>query len=270
MNRAKIVGRQTAILMVSYGCSKAEMRVKTIDRIEADIQEAYREYAVSHAWTSQIIRRKHYEQGGIWVPGVREAMEELLKQGIRKVAVQPTHLLNGLENRRMTEDIQAFMRDLSQLVIGSQLLASYEDRQKVIQVIGEEIGPKKDEALVLMAHGTRDGKDAALGELDEMFRDLGYENTFLGSMAGQPDFQSVLERIGRRNVKRILLAPFMIAAGKHAERDLGGEQKDSWKCRFEEAGYPAACILKGLGEYAGIRRIFIGHVGDSLRILNKW
>ncbi len=269
MNRAKIVGRQTAILVVSYGCSKAEMREKTIDRIEADIQEAYPEYAVSHAWTSEIIRRKHYGQEGIQVPGVREAMEEFLKQGIRKVAVQPTHLLNGLENRRMTEDIQIFTGDFSQLVIGSSLLDSYEDRQKVVQVIGEEIELKKDEALVLMAHGLRDGGDVALGELDEMFRDLGYENTFLGSMEGQPDFWSVLERIRRRNVKRILLAPFMIAAGKHAERDLGGEQEDSWKCRFEAAGYATACILKGLGEYAGIRRIFTGHAGDSLRILNK-
>lgn len=269
MNRKKIVRKKTAILVVSYGCNHERMRAKTIGRIEADIQKAYPEYLISHAWTSQIIRRKCFEQERIRIPGVKEAMEELFRRGIQQVVVQQTHLLNGLENRRMIEDVETFAEDFSQLIIGAPLLASYEDKRKVIHIIEEEIRLKNGEALALVGHGLKGGEEETLGELGAMFRELGYEDIFLGSMEGQPDFQSVLERIRRRNAKHILLTPFMIAAGKHAERDLCGEKDTSWKSRFEEAGFSTTCILKGLGEYEGIRQIFAEHVEDSLRILNK-
>ncbi|MCD7818642.1 MAG: sirohydrochlorin cobaltochelatase, partial [Lachnospiraceae bacterium] len=57
---------------------------------------------------------------------------------------------------------------------------------------------------------------------------------------------------------------FMIVAGDHAENDLAGEEKDSWKSRFEEAGFEVSCILKGLGEYAGVREMFLDHVRSAM------
>lgn len=49
----------------------------------------------------------------------------------------------------------------------------------------------------------------------------------------------------------------MIVAGDHAHNDLSGNDADSWKSQFEQAGYPVLCHLKGLGEYEGIRQIFL-------------
>ena len=33
---------------------------------------------------------------------------------------------------------------------------------------------------------------------------------------------------------------------------------------FEKAGYDVTCIIKGLGELAGIRRIYVRHVKDCI------
>ena len=73
----------------------------------------------------------------------------------------------------------------------------------------------------------------------------------------------VMKRLKRQEIKKVYLAPFMIVAGDHARNDLAGEEEDSWKNQFEAAGYPVECHLKGLGEYPGIRKIFLKHIEES-------
>lgn len=55
----------------------------------------------------------------------------------------------------------------------------------------------------------------------------------------------------------------MIVAGDHAHNDLAGDDADSWKSQFKQAGYPVLCHLKGLGEYEGIRQIFLRHIREA-------
>lgn len=258
---------KTAILVVSYGCSYAGAREKTLDRIEADIRAAYPECLVCHAWTSRILRRKIMGQEEIRIPGVGEALEELRNLGIQDVVIQPTHVLNGLENREMAGEIQMAAGKFRQTVTGAPLLSSDADKKKVIQVIAEEIQPKDTEALALMGHGTSSGADAVYDEMNDMFQQEGCDNIFLGTMEGKTGLEPMLRRILRRNPERIFLAPFMIVAGKHAMDDLNGEKDTSWKNRFRMEGFDVECILKGLGEYEGIRRIFLEHVEDSMEKL---
>ena len=70
-------GKNRAILVVSFGTSYEETRKKTIDRIEQDIREVYSDCAVYRAWTSGMIRRKVLKRDGIYIPDVREAMEQM-------------------------------------------------------------------------------------------------------------------------------------------------------------------------------------------------
>ena len=55
------------------------------------------------------------------------------------------------------------------------------------------------------------------------------------------------------------MQPFMVVAGDHAIHDMAGPEPDSWKSRLEKAGYTVTCVLKGLGEYPGIRAVFAEH-----------
>ena len=56
--------------------------------------------------------------------------------------------------------------------------------------------------------------------------------------------------------------PFMLVAGDHAQNDMAGEE-DSWKSRLEEKGYDVRVIMKGLGEFSGIRKIFMEHIEEA-------
>lgn len=256
--------KKRAILAVSFGTSYTETRKKTIDQIEADIREAYPEYPLYRAWTSGMIRRKLEKRDGIRIPDVRGAMEQMKADGITEVIVQPTHVLNGIENEQMTQDVLAYGGQFEKLVIGAPLLTTQEDSNRAIRVIGEELALAEDEVLVLMGHGTPHFSNAIYAALDYQFKDEGYPNIFMGTVEAYPAFESLLKKVKSLHPKRVVLAPFMIVAGDHASNDLAGEDEDSWKSRFEREGYEVACVLKGLGEYPGIRAMFLDHVRDVM------
>ena len=59
-----------AILAVSFGTSHNDTRERTIDRIEAKLQESYPDRRIYRAWTSDMIRKKlekrHFGNGTRW------------------------------------------------------------------------------------------------------------------------------------------------------------------------------------------------------------
>jgi sirohydrochlorin cobaltochelatase len=52
----------------------------------------------------------------------------------------------------------------------------------------------------------------------------------------------------------------MLVAGDHAINDMASDEEDSWKTVLEEEGFNVVCILEGLGEYAGIQKMFLDHL----------
>lgn len=253
-----------AILVVSFGTSYEETRKKTIDRIEADIQKAYPDCILYRAWTSKMIIKKLKTRDGIIIPNVKEAIEQITADGITDLVVQPTHVINGIENDLMKEDVLAFSEKFSSIRFGDALLTTTRDNEEAISSLMETWKDlPKDEVLVLMGHGTTHYANAIYAALDYTFKDMGYENVFLGTVEAYPTMMSLLRQVKEYKPKKIHLAPFMIVAGDHARNDMAGEDPESWSRQFMDAGYPVECHLIGLGEYEGIRRMFLRHIKEA-------
>lgn len=257
------MGSEKAILVVSFGTSYEETRRKTIDRIEEEIAAEFPQYAVYRAWTSGMIRRKLLKRDGLRIPDVKEALMQMHNDGVSEVIVQPTHVLNGIENDQMTQEVLACGECFQHVAIGAPLLTTQRDNDRIVQIIAGELHPAKDEALVLMGHGTEHYSNTIYAALDYQFHDMGYPNIFVGTVEAYPSFESVLKKVRASGLKRVLLTPFMIVAGDHANNDLAGEGKDSWKSRFEREGFEVQCVLKGLGEYEGVHSMFADHVREA-------
>lgn len=258
-----------AILVVSFGTSYEETRKKTIDRIEEEIHEKYPQYGLYRAWTSGMIVKKILKRDGIRILNVKEAMEQMKADGITEVIVQPTHVLNGIENERMTEDILSYAGQFSNIVIGDPLLTSGEDSAYVIRVMAEALSPNPEEALIFMGHGTEHFANSIYAALDYQFKDMGYSNIFMGTVEAYPSIDSLVKKMKELHYRHIVLSPFMIVAGDHANNDLAGEDEDSWKSIFEREGFEVSCVLKGLGEYPGIRELLCEHVAASVQKLEQ-
>jgi len=254
-----------AILVVSFGTSYEETRKLTIDAIEESIRREFSDYKIYRAWTSKMILAKLKKRDHLHIDNVKEAMESMRSDGITDVIVQPTHVINGIENDLMKEDALNYQEYFHSIRFGDPLLTTENDNQTVIASIANEFSSlPEDEVLVLMGHGTTHFSNAIYAALDYAFKDNGYENFFLGTVEAYPSMESLLKMVKAYAPKKVLLAPFMIVAGDHARNDMAGDDPESWRCQFEKEGFLVSPILKGLGEYPGIRQLFIDHIYNAL------
>ena len=256
-----------AILVVSFGTSYEETRKLTIDAIESSIAQAFPNYSIYRAWTSKMILAKLEKRDHIHINNVKEAMEEMAGDGITHVLIQPTHVINGIENDLMKEDALAFKDQFQEISFGDPLLTTEKDNRQVIEALGREFGHiPSDEAVVLMGHGTSHYANTTYAALDYTMKDMGYSNFFLGTVEAYPSMETLLKMLQKFQPAKVHLVPFMIVAGDHARNDMAGDDPDSWYSQFSSAGYQVESCLKGLGEYKGIREIFIRHVKEILTL----
>ena len=258
-----IVSTETkkAILAVSFGTSHEDTRKVTIDAIERDMQDAFPEYPLYRAWTSKMIIKKIKNRDHVSIHTVKEAMEQMLQDGITDVLIQPTHVINGIENDLMKEDALSYQNSFHSISFGDPLLTSEEDSRDVIQSIAHEFSDlKKEEVLVLMGHGTTHYANAIYAALDYTFKDMGYSNIFLGTVEAYPSMESLMKMVKAYAPSKVILAPFMIVAGDHAKNDMAGDDPESWYSQFKAQGFEVEPVIKGLGEYPGIRKILVEHL----------
>ncbi|MBQ0001243.1 MAG: sirohydrochlorin cobaltochelatase [Clostridiales bacterium] len=264
MNTAE--NSRKAILVVSFGTSYETTRKVTIEAIEEEIAAAYPAYTVYRAWTSKMIIAKLKKRSLLSVDNVEEAMERMISDGVQELIVQPTHVTNGIENDAMKEDILKYKASFSSISICDPLLTSEEDKTALLQAVNEEFADLPDDtALVFMGHGTPHYANSIYAAMDYTFKDQGKGNIFMGTVEAYPDFDAVLRNVKKTGLQKVLLAPFMIVAGDHANNDLAGDDEDSWKSRFEKEGFQVSARLKGLGEYAKVRELFVKHIETGIK-----
>ncbi len=255
------MGDKKAILVVSFGTSYNETRERTIGAIEKKLAGSFLDFDIKRAFTSKMVIEKLAKRDGERVYTVAEAMENLLAEGYCSVIVQPTHIMNGEEYDKMKCLIKPYEKSFTSIKYGAPLLTSDDDYVKSINAVACET-PKLDDkscAVVFMGHGTEHFANAAYAALDYRFKAMGYNNAFVGTVEGYPDFDRIVQQLNEFKPESVYLVPFMIVAGDHAANDMAGDNECSWKCRLEAMGYKVEYILKGLGEYSGIRDMFVEH-----------
>jgi sirohydrochlorin cobaltochelatase len=259
-------GKKPVVLVVSFGTSFNQSRAETIGAIENAIAEAYPAYEQRRAFTSQIIIDRVNERDGEKIDNLTEAMERLRRDGVRKVAVQPTHVMNGFEYDEMREAIKPFEKDFERISYGLPLLISDADYEEVADIVIGETQQYNDgnTAIVFMGHGTEHEANGAYARLDKLLKDRGFPNYIVGTVEAEPSLDDVIVQLDALGLKKVVLLPFMIVAGDHANNDMAGDEEDSWKSILEAKGYAAQPVLRGLGQYPGIRAMFVRHAGEAV------
>lgn len=255
-----------ALLVVSFGTTYHDTREKTIGAIEKELAEAFPDRDLRRAFTSGFVRRKLWRRDRIRIDGVVEALEELHIEGYEDVLIQPTHIINGEETERMMKEVDIYSGYFKHFSIGEPLLSSHKDYLRLADAIVEELPPMGfDESVALMGHGTEHHANPAYAAMEYVFHAKGYKNIFVGTAEGFPTVKDVIERLNETlNARRVYLVPMTIAAGDHAVNDMAGDHPKSWKNQMIDAHFQPVPVLRGLGEYPGVRAIFVDHARDAL------
>ena len=280
------------LLVVSFGTSFNDSRVKDIKGIEDALQAAYPDWSVRRAFTAQIIINHVQARDGEKIDNMQQAMDRAVANGVKNLVVQPTHLMHGAEYDEMMEMIDDYRDKFESVAVAEPLLGEVgadatvinEDKEAVAKAVtaeavatagydGVEAAAKDGTAFVFMGHGTSHTAKVSYSQMQTAMQTLGYDNVFIGTVEGEPESTScenVIEAVKAAGYTKVVLRPLMVVAGDHANNDMAGADEDSWLSQFEASGAfdSVDCQIAGLGGVADVQQLYIAHTKAAIDSLN--
>ena len=227
----------------------------------------WQDYDIRRAFTAQIIIDKLKKRDGITIDNMTEALDRCVEDGVKEIVVQPTHLMAGLEYADVKDELDKYADKFDKISLGDPLLTSDDDYKKVAAAINENMASFDDgkTALCLMGHGTEADSNADYAKMQEVFKNEGLTQFFVGTVEAEPTCEDVIAAASAAGYKKAVLAPFMVVAGDHDHNVLVDEtDPDSWAAKFVAAGFEVTCLLQGLGQNAAVDDIYVSHVDDAI------
>ncbi len=256
-----------AILVVSYGSSYKDEREKSIGAIEQAIQNAFPEYKVYRAFTSESIIKKIKNKENIRIDTVGEALERAIKEGIKEINLIQTHFIQGLRHEKLLEFVEHYKNVFEKIDVAEPILRNSKNREVFADVL-EMIGHSYDDgetAICCVGHGIDEGSNEVYQKIQNVLIEKGFTHYYIGTLSEKPTLEDLKNEIEARKVyRRVVLIPFMLVSGYHVRKDLTGPGEDSWKNTLIRSGFEVECIKKGLGEEVRIQNIFAEYVKDVI------
>lgn len=279
---------ENEILVVSFGTSFNDSRVADIKGVEDAIAAANPDWSVRRAFTAQIIINHVQARDDEKIDNMDQALERAVKNGVKNLVVQPTHLMHGAEYDELSEAVEKYKDKFESVKIaepllgevGSDATAVNEDKKAVAEILTKEAVEKagydsldaaKEEgtAFVFMGHGTSHTAKISYSQMQSQMTALGYDNVFIGTVEGEPEdtsCESVIEKVSAAGYKNVILRPLMVVAGDHANNDMAGSDDDSWLSQFKASGKfdKIDTQINGLGEVEGIQKLYVEHTAAAM------
>ena len=253
-----------ALLSVSFGTSYPDTRRKTIGAIEEDLQNSFPDRIFRRAWSSSFLRRKVKEREGVEIDSPAEALQHLAEAGVEDVLVANMHLMNGEENDALRSALLQEKDRFSRVSLARPLLANEDDIAAVAKVLADAFAfVAPTEMVALMGHGSEFPMENPYRTLQRSLDELVPGRFCVGTVEFDPGFAPVLEAAKCRRPAKIWLSPLMVVAGDHAVNDMAGADEDSWNSRLLAEGFETECLLQGLGQIPGIRKLYCLHAQEA-------
>ena len=265
-----------AMVVMSFGTTYKDTRVKTIDATVDAIKAAHPNTKVITAFTSHIIRDRIQQKEGITYPTPEEALAELKKDGYTRVALASLDVIPGMEYNYDAAVYNLYKNDFKKMPPGTTLMYWLGQENQTDQVIEtlkavQSQFPKlgKEDGLLIMAHGTPDPSNAYYSVIQDRIHTLGMKNVFIYTVEGTPNLEQVIPQLKLHGIKHVTLMPFMMVAGDHANNDMAGNEPDSHKSILEKEGFKVDTYIHGLGENQNIRNLFVERANEAWDALEK-
>ncbi len=276
------------LLVISFGTSFNESRATDIGGIEKALVEAFPDWSVRRAFTSQIIINHVQARDDEKIDNVEQALDRAVDNGVKELVVQPTHLMKGTEYDQLSKAVLEYEDKFEKISIAEPLLGTVgedaetvnDDKKAVAEAITEEavrvagysdLKEAADDgtAFVFMGHGTSHSASVTYSQMQTQMKALDFDNVFIGTVEGKPEetsCENVIDAVKNAGYKKVVLRPLMVVAGDHANNDMAGDD-DSWKSQFVKSGAfeEVETQISGLGGIDTIQQIYIEHAGDVIK-----
>ena len=287
-----------AIVLADFGTTYLSA-LKAITTIQDEVKKDFPNVTVRVAFTSNIIRaiwQKRREDATFMkehkddmkeflnIKGPLATIADLQDEGYRAIIVQPCHIYSGEEYADLCSyihglnaihAIKAKYMPFVKLVVGRPALGTHgpvhdyhKDMEIAAKILKADVALAKEHhaALVYMGHGNEFFSTGIYAEFQQVMRRT-YPGVkiFIGTVEGFPSLNDVVVALKHAGVKSVVVKPLMIVAGDHANNDMAGNDRDSWKNTIKRAGIHVTPIIHGLGENRAWARIYVQHIKDAAK-----
>ena len=259
---------ENELLVVSFGTSYNDNRVATIGAIENALEKAFPDYSVRRGFTANIIIEHVNRRDGEVIDDVKEALDRAVKNGVKNLLVQPTHLMIGYEYGDLRNLLEKIYADKFETIkIGAPLLTSDEDFKTVAEaMVSATASAVTDDktAVCYMGHGTTAESNSIYTKMQQIMKDAGHDNYFIGTVEAAPTAEDLVELVKEGGYEKVILRPMMIVAGDHANNDMADpDDEESWYSVFSAAGLSVDCQINGLGEIEAVQQLLAEHAKNA-------
>lgn len=265
-----------AILVMSFGTTFKDSREKTIEKTVQEIQAAHPDTKVVLAFTSHIIIDRIKAKEGVTIPTPEDALKDLQNEGYTRVAIASLDVIPGMEYAYDKAVYNIYKKDFKKMSLGTSAMywmGQENQRDDVIEFLNafstQFTKMNKDEAVLVMAHGTPDPSNAYYAVIQDRIDSLKLKNVYVYTVEGWPSLETIIPELKQKGIKKVTLMPMMMVAGDHANNDMAGDQPDSHKSILEKEGFKVDAYIHGLGENAAVRNIFVERANEAWNALEN-
>ena len=252
----KTTRQQSAILLAVFGASNL-MGQKALKDFEEQVRLHFADMPVRWAFTSAMLRRR-LAADGTKSDSVEKALSRMGFEKFTRVAVQPLHLIHGLEFESVLEECRraAHGAGPGRVRVGHPLLRSDNDALRAADALFTHLPPDRhpEDAVLYVGHGSRHAARSGYAALAEKLR-LRDPRIFIDTLADDP--ASSVAQVKDSGASRVWLLPLLALIGKHAQTDIAGDGPESRRSLLEAAGLTCLPVLRGTLEYKGFADLWL-------------
>ena len=254
---------QKALVCASFGTT-VPTAAADIAGVEQALAAAAPGWQLLRAYTSGMVRTALAGRGQP-EDSVPEALARAAAAGCRRVLVQPTHFLWGVEYDKLKAQALAAAPGFDWLRVGRPLLDDTRDLRALAGAIGALYPAEPGRAVVLMGHGSAHRANVVYPALQGIFELQSRPDIRVGTVEGWPGLAEVCAALARSRASRVLLVPLMLVAGDHAQNDMAGPGPHSWRSVLAGQGYRVDWVRHGLGSEKVVQDLYAAHLRGVLR-----
>jgi sirohydrochlorin cobaltochelatase len=286
-----------AIVIATFGTT-VPSGLQGILHVKERIKKRFPGTEIRIAFTSNMIRktwqkRQHDEvfkkenptvpADIFFVKGPLATIADLQDEGFRTILVQSGHITLGEEYLDLVSYVDGLNaiatikdknRPFVKLAVSRPALGTMgtahpyvEDIRTVAKALAGDAKKAKEKktALLYMGHGNEffPSSGSYLELIDVMNTMYPETKSYIATVEGFPNLETVIKQMRKDKVTKVLLKPFMTVAGDHARNDMVGDTPDSMKSILTKNGFEVIAIVEGMGEQDAFADVYVKYLEET-------
>lgn len=215
-----------ALIITSIGTSVKKSLNELIslsDKLSKDISDIQ----IFNCFISTQLQQNLLKKENIYIYTLKEILSKLNKENYKNIIILPLQIITGIEYQNIINTLLSYNGNFYSVDLKKPLLY-YENDFKIFCKLLFNIQKNKNIPLICVAHGTTNKLSSTYIKLQETLKILDYDNIYISTLQGEPNFDNLIPILLRNNIKEVYLLPLTLTHSTHTIRDIFNKENSCY------------------------------------------